>query len=218
MAKKERPILTAAQARTLIEGTRGDRLHALWTLAVTTGLRNAELLGLAWSEVDLAAPALRVSATLQRIPTGDLWPSGKRKHAARLADPKTDKSKRTIPLTAVAVEALREHRRRQLEDQARTGHLGKSGLVFATARGRPLHGSNLPKALRPHLERLGLPRITVHDLRQSAATVLFASGVPMPVISDILGHRTTRITEDLYRHRVPELSREAAKRMQEAVG
>jgi integrase len=140
------------------------------------------------------APQIRVHATLHRI-DGE-W---------QRRDTKTEKSRRTIPLPAVTVEALRPLRR-------------PHGLVFTTERGFPIHGSNLPKELHKATDRLGLPRVTIHDLRHSAATVLYAAGTPLPVIADILGHSTIRVTADLYRHRVPELSREAAEAMQRAVG
>ena len=203
----ERTYLTAGQCRVLIDGTRQDRLHALWTLAVTTGMREAEMLALTWADLDLEAPSVTVGSTLHRI--DGQW---------KLRDPKTEKSRRTIPLPAVTVSALREHRRRQLEEQAKVKAMGKAGMVFTTERGQPIHGPNLSKMLHVHLARLKLPRVNPHDLRHSAATVLYAAGVPLPVISDILGHSTIRVTSDLYRHRVPELSKDAAQRMQEAVG
>lgn len=207
MSKPERTVLTADQVRALIEGTREDRLHALWALAATTGMREAEMLALTWDAIDLDGSQLFVEATLHRI--DGQW---------KRRDPKTEKSRRTVPLPPLTVAALREHRRRQLEEQAAFGVLGKAGMVFTTPNGQPIHGPNLSKVLYAHLDRLGLPRVTVHDLRHSAATVWFAAGVPLPVISDMLGHSTIRVTADLYRHRVPELSRDAAQRMQEAVG
>jgi integrase len=205
MSKKERTVLTGPQVRTLIEGTKDDRLHALWVLAATTGMREAEMLALTWQDIE--DDSIRVHSTLHRI--DGAWV---------LRDPKTEKSKRTIPLASVTVQALKAHRARQLEEQARKGAMGREGMVFTTERGQPIHGPNLSKVLYAHLDRLGLPRVTVHDLRHSAATVLYAAGVPLPVISDILGHSTIRVTSDLYRHRVPELAKDAAERMQEAVG
>lgn len=207
MRKAERTILTAAQVRILNDGTAHDRLHALWVLATTTGMREAEMLALTWSDVDLEAGRVGVGSTLHRI-AGE-W---------KFRDPKTEKSKRDVSLPPVTVAALRAHRARQLLEQARHGVMGREGMVFTTERGQPIHGSNLSKILYAHLGRLGLPRVTVHDLRHSAATVLYAAGVPLPVIADMLGHSTIRVTSDLYRHRVPELSKEAAQRMQEAVG
>lgn len=206
MARKERPILTSAQAKRVIAETRDDPMHALYVLALTTGMREAELLGLPWRNVDLDAPSVTVTQTLHRV-DGEWTP----------AEPKTLKSRRTIPLTDVAVAALRSRKARQLEDRAKAGKLGL-GLVFTTPTGAPIHGSNLLPVWYAHLARLGLPRITIHDARHSAATIMFERGVPLAVIADILGHSTMRVTADLYRHRVPELSVDAARRMQEAVG
>lgn len=211
--KVERTYLDSEQVRTLIAGTRDDRLHALWALGTTGGLRLAEMLALTWANVDLDAATVKVESTMHRVPKA---PKGVQPWAMR--SPKTIKGRRSVQIPPVTVTALREHRRRQLEEQAKMGVLGKEGLVFTTPKGQPLHGSNLPKALYPHLERLGLPRVTIHDLRHSAATIWYAQGIPLAVIADMLGHSTIRVTADLYRHRVPELSKEAAARMQEAVG
>ena len=246
---RERPILNAEQARTLIEGTKDDRYHALYVLAVTTGMRSAELLGLTWEDIDLGDQPARTGTGDQRGVLGgakDYQRAGA-SHATRrrnsgprdggssatvtvtrtlvrigrewkLGPTKTDKSRRVIPLTPVAVDALREHRKRQLAERMAAGHPGNEGLVFTTPSGKPVWGSNILPMLRAHLARLGLPKVGLHDLRHSAATVLFAQGIPLEVISDMLGHATTRITSDLYRHRVPALSVEAARKMQEAVG
>lgn len=244
---RERPILTADQARTLIEGTRDDRLHALWTLLVTTGLREAEALGLTWEDVNLgdalvlgrgvrpagdphgdqgqdhvglgggvhgsvrpasgATGAVHVRHTLHRI-DGE-W---------QLREPKTPKSRRTVTLPPVTVEALRKHRQAQLEEWLAAGRPGSADMVFVRPDGRPYHGSKLTTLLYPVLDRLGLPRVAVHDLRHSAATILYGAGVPMEAIADMLGHSTVRVTQDLYRHRVEAIQHEASDRMQEAVG
>jgi len=186
--------LTTAQVRVLFDGTRDDPLHALWILATTTGMRLGEMLALTWDDVDLVTGRARIHSTLHRVEGA--W----ERHA-----PKTEKSRREVILPPVAVAALSARRRLH-------------GLVFTTAKGYPLHGTNLPKELHKATDRLGLPRVGIHDLRHSAATILFAQGVPIEVIADMLGHSTSRVTADLYRHRVPELSEDAARRMQEAVG
>lgn len=216
MTARRRQYLDGEQARRLIDGTRDDRYHALWTLALTTGMREAEMLGLRWSEVDLPGATVHVSRTLHRTKPGD--PDYDPRDPWTLRPPKTDKSRRTIPLTAVATDALQAHRLRQSEERLAAGKGGKEGLVFTTPAGQPIHGSNLLPVLYGHLERLGLPRVTIHDLRHSAASVLLAQGVPLAVIAAILGHSTIRVTADLYAHVVPALSRDAADRMQGAVG
>ncbi len=262
----ERPILTADQCRTLIDGTRADRMHAFYVLAVTVGMREAEMLGLTWEDVDLGTVRRDRDGDAEAGSGPDRGGSGVRSHAAanglggnsvrgsepsekrpvrggmgdgggvvgprvtvrhtlqrvsgeyQLRQPKTPKSKRVIPLPPIAVEALIAHRKRQMEERLAAGAPGRDGLVFTTANGLPVSGSHLRKTFREHLRRLGLPQVTIHDLRHSCATLLFAIGVPIEVISDILGHSTTRVTADLYRHRVPELAEAAMGRMQEAVG
>jgi integrase len=255
MSKPERTYLNAEQVRTLIAGTRDDRLHALWTLAATTGMREAEMLALTWADIELGdehgnravSQGADLGGTDRRDSRGDerqardrgvgragqsgvLHPDGLHARVTVratlhrvegqwvLRDPKTARSRRTIPLTPVAVNALREHRRRQLEEQARLGVMGREGLVFTTAKGQPLHGPNLSKLLFAHLDRLGLPRVVVHDLRHSCATVLFSMGIPVEVISRMLGHTNSRITSQIYMHHVPELQHEAAAAMERAVG
>lgn len=239
----ERPVLDADQARALIAGTAADhagecelrdgacrlphfdRLHALWVLLVATGLREAEALGLTWPDVDLAEGRVEVRRTLHRI--GGAW---------AMRPPKTDRSERAVHLPAVALEALADHRRRMLEAWIEAGRPGEpstsadgqpcpAGMVFTAPAshrypkgGRPVHPTHLSKMLRAHTARLGLPDVRVHDLRHSAATILYAEGVDMPTIADLLGHSTPRITESLYRHRVEPRQRHAADAMGRALG
>lgn len=208
LPRRERPVLDLAQVGRLIDSTRGDRLHALWVLGATCGLREAEALGLAWSDVDLETGILHVRYTLHYDPHApDRW---------QRRPPKTAKSRRTINLPAETVRALRAHELIQA-DEIGDAPQPIDNLVFTTAEGMPIHGSNILPPLYLALRKAGLPRVTFHDLRHSAATVLYAAGVPLPVISDILGHSTIRVTNDLYRHRVPELSRDAAQRMDAAL-
>ena len=206
MRRPERTFLSAEQCRMLIDGTREDPMHAFYVLALSTGMREAEMLGLTWAAVDFERRTVSVTDTLQRV-DGE-W---------KLLPPKTERSRRTIDIPEPTVAALRAHRSAQRKARAAVGQLGPDGLVFTTPTGRPIHGSNLLPPFRATLARLGLPRITIHDLRHSAATWLFALGVPLPVIADRLGHSTIRVTADLYRHRVPALSRDASDRLGEAM-
>lgn len=211
LATKERTILDAAQVRTLIEGTKDDRLHALWVLLATTGLRSGEALGLEWANV--GPSEVRVEWTLHRIPHA---PKGT--NPWELRPPKTKKSRRTVFLPAVTAKALQEHKRKQLEEWLAAGRPGEAAMVFVRPDGRPYHGSKLTTLLYPILARLKLPKVACHDLRHSAATILYAAGVPLEAIADMLGHSTTRVTGDLYRHRVVAIQREAADVMGREVG
>lgn len=133
-------------------------------------------------------------------------------------DPKTPKSRRTVPLTAIAVEALTAQRKRQLEERMRAGKPGTAGYVFTTVSGIPYRGENLSARLHVLLAALGLPRVNPHDLRHTAASIMVASGVPIEKVAAILGHSSVRITNDLYLHLRPGDLRSAADAMQAAVG
>lgn len=179
--------LTVDQARSLIDGTTGDRLHALYVLALMTGLRQGELLGLSWDDVDWKRRRIRVAQTLQR--QDGAWV---------FTEPKTDRSNRWVPLVSEAYEALDDHRDAMARE--RTPDWRYFGLVFVTESGNPIHGPNLLAEFYEHLDRLGLPRIPWHGLRHSTASVLLAAGVPMALVSWLLGHATVRLTVDTYSH------------------
>ncbi len=188
----------------------GDRFEALYTLAVTTGMRRGELLALKWRDVDSAAPAggsangqaaLQVRATLAE----------KVKGGFDYAEPKSARSRRRIALTAAAAEALRIHRARQAEERLLVGpEWQDNDLVFCTHEGKPLIGSNvLNQNFHPLLKRAGLPRIRFHDLRHTAATLLLLRGVHPKIVSEMLGHSSVSLTLDVYSHVLPDMQREA---------
>ena len=207
MDKAERRWLSAAQARLVITEARDERLWPLWVLILTTGLRVSEALGLAWSDVDLGVGEIRVKRQLIRI-EGE-WKRGRLK---------TRKSRRTIGLLPEAMDALVEQRRRQdVEREAAGVPRSLDSHVFLTAAGQPIHSTNiLPEWYRVS-QRLGLPRVTTHDLRHSAASIMLGAGIPLPVIAATLGHSSIRVTADLYSHIGPELRRDAARKMHEAL-
>jgi len=197
--------LSGDELRVLFDATEGARLHALWVLAGTTGLRSAELLGLSWSDIDLDAGGLSVRRTLHRSVGG--W---------SLRPPKT-RATRHVPLTDYAVWALREHRRRQSLDSMAGGHGLPAGLLFTTEAGQPLHGWAPSRYLRRALLDAGLPVVTLHQLRHSCASWWLAEGVDIKTVSVLLGHTDPRITGQLYLHVGPDLMRDAADRMQRAL-
>lgn len=213
MPVAERQVLDADQAKALLAAAGGHRLSALFVLALHTGARQAELLGLRWNDVD--GDFLHIRRTLQRVWTGELSASGRKVNKWVFLPPKTDRSRRSVHLTPAAVAALRAHRERQAQER---GALSTDGLVFTTPGGLPIHGSNVTPVLRELLAAAGCPQVTFHDLRHSSATLLYAMGVPLETIADILGHSTPRITAQLYRHRVPKLQRDAVERLAAALG
>jgi len=204
MPKKEFRALTSEEAARLLEAAREDRLHALWVLAVTTGMRLGELLGLRWEDVDLERGTVTVRRQLQWLEGEPTFP-----------EPKSARSRRTIALPGLAVAALREHRKRQLEWRLRLGEVWQDhGLVFTTEIGTPLHPSNVrQRHFHPLLERAGLPRIRFHDLRHTCATLLLAQGVHPKLVQEQLGHSQISVTLDTYSHVTAPMMREAAAKM-----
>jgi integrase len=165
-APKEICALSAAETRRLLEAASGDRLEALYVLAVHTGVRQGELLALRWQDVDIENAVVSVRRTLTR--------SGGR---VVFGEPKTKKSRRSIRLTPQAVEALRSHLERQLRDMEILGdRYQDQGLVFTTDTGAPINPSNLrQRSFAPLLKRAGLPHMRFHDLRHTCATLLLVS-------------------------------------------
>lgn len=159
----EREVLDAAGARRLLDVVRGDRLEAMYVVALTTGLRRGELLGLRWHDVDMATGIAKVTVQLMYRP-GDAY---------ELTPPKTRRSRRLVRLPAIAMTALSTHRQRQRLERLAAGPAWRgTDLVFTTAKGGPLAGSTVVHALHRHLEAAGLPQQRFHDLRHIAATLL----------------------------------------------
>ena len=201
--------LSPSQARTLIEAASGNRLEALYVLAVTTGMRQGELLGLGWEDVDLECRTVRVRRTLTLARGGPC-----------LTEPKTRGSRRSIRLTAGALEALVRHRVRQDREGEATGPHGwnDQGLVFCTRRGTPIRRDNLhDKHWKPLLKRSELPDIRFHDLRHTCATILLTKGVHPKIVSEMLGHSSIAITLDTYSHVIPGLGEVAANAMEDVL-
>jgi integrase len=186
--------LDPGQAQRFIAAAGSDRLRALYTVALSLGLRQGEALGLRWSDVDLEGRSLTVRVALQRVPGRGLT----------LVEPKTGTSQRRIALPGVCVDALRAHRVRQLEERLPAGPAWiETDLVFTTMEGRALDGGAVTKNLQRILARCGLPRLRFHDLRHSAASLLGAQGVPARVVMEVLGHSRISVTMDLYSHVFP---------------
>jgi integrase len=204
-----RPIayLTPANLRHLIVGTADHPHGPLFALAATTGLRLGELLGLSWA--DVSGGSLTVRRSLAKAADGG-W---------AVAEPKTVRSIRTIPLPTEARRALDMQQSRQLFARKAAGATwqGESGLVFTDAIGRPLKPESVSREFSKARARLGIPAVRFHDLRHSAATTMLAEGVPLAVISEWLGHASITITATHYAAVVPALRDQAAEAMDRAL-
>ena len=199
--RREPKPLTAEQARALLSATADDRLGPLWAVAIATGLRQGELLALRWQDVDFEGATLTVRHTLHR---------GTRE----LAEPKTERARRTLRLGADALATLREHRRRQLEERIAAGPRWRDdGMVFASGIGTPLDARNVTRALADALRRTGLPPQRFHDLRHAYTTLLLEAGEDLAVVSRTLGHADLSTTADIYAHLTPAMLERTAARM-----
>jgi integrase len=195
---------TPEEARQFLTAVRGDRLEALYSVALTMGLRQGEALGLRWQDVDLAMGYVHIKKQLQRF-------DGK----LQLVEPKTPRSRRALALPASIVAALREHKKHQLDERHAAGERWQdSDLVFTTDRGRPIDGTVVSHHFHRVLDRAGLAQRRFHDLRHSCATLLLVQGVSARVVMDVLGHSQIALTMNTYTHVIPELRKEAPERME----
>jgi integrase len=207
--RHEISTLTAEQVRTLLAAAEGDRLEALYVLAISTGMRQGELLALRWSDVDLDRGAVQIRRSVAYTKQGFVF-----------LPPKTGRSRRQVLLTQAAIAALRRHRTRQLAERlAAAGGWEDLDLVFANELGRPIEATNLGhRSWRRLLERAGLPRIRFHDLRHTAATLILSGGVHPKIASEMLGHSSVAFTMDTYAHVTPTMQREAVAELDAVMG
>jgi integrase len=204
--REEIQPLSRVQVRTFLDTVRGDRMEALYVLAVTAGLRRGELQGLRWEDVDLEAGMLQVRRTLSE-------PKGRHIFEA----PKSGKG-RNIRLTQRATAALTRHRKRQLEERMQSPQWQDHGLVFTSTVGTPLWGGNLTCSFKATLRRAELPEIRFHDLRHTCATLLLRQGVHVKFVQELQGHGDVSLTLNTYSHVLPDMGDAAEGAMDEALG
>lgn len=182
--------LTQAQAQLLLESLANDRLYALYFLALTYGMRQAELIGLRWPDVNLEKREIAIRSQVHR------------KHKqTRRTKPKTPKSRRTLLIDDATVAVLKEQAQRIHEErtfQQRKGTWKEHGLVFPSQVGTPFYGGSVWSHCQRALKRAGLPAIPFHSLRHTAASIMLENGVMLADVSEILGHANPAITARLY--------------------
>lgn len=204
-SREEVVPLSREQAESLLEAARGERLEALYVLALTAGLRLGELLALRWEDVDLEKGTLAVQRSLTRAEGS--W---------RVGNTKTRKSRR-VRLSAGTVASLQAHRKRQLEERMRLSGLWQDNdLVFPNETGDLFNPSNLRnRSFKRIKERAGIPAEThFHALRHTCATLLLAEGVNPKVVSERLGHSSVVITLNRYSHVLPDMQEKATEVME----
>ena len=201
VADTELKVWSAEQVSVFLKAWPDDRLHAMYVVALTSGLRQGELFGLQWQDIDFAADALSVQRSVEEI-RGQL----------RLKEPKSGKGRR-IDLPKFAIKALADHRAKMLAE----GHIGCH--VFCAPDGGLLRKGNVYR--RSFLKRIAasaVPRIRFHDMRHTHATLLLLAGENVKVVSERLGHASIQITLDTYAHVLPSMQKAAAEKMQRLLG
>jgi integrase len=192
----ERDTWSPTQVQTFLRAAEGDELYALFRVALGYGLRRGELLGLRWSDLDLDTRVLSVRQQVGWI------------HGRPTVDrPKTSKSRRSFSIDRDTVAVLRRHR---LAQHPKNVEWQEWDLVFCEPNGRPLRPYTPLFVLKALARAAGLPSLTLHELRHTAATNMLASGVPAKVVSQRLGHTTVAMTVDLYGHVLLEQDQDAA--------
>jgi integrase len=192
----------ADQLRRFLDHITPDRLSAVYLLAATTGMRRGEVLGLRWRDVDLEWGRASTRQTLVLVKSVPTW-----------SEPKTAKSRRSVPLAAEVVTALRAHRA-QLEERLLLGPgYSERDLVFCRPDGEALHPATFTRSFERHVAAAGVPPLKFHGLRHTLATVALRAGEHPKVVSEILGHSSIAITLDLYSHATPSMQEEAAGRV-----
>jgi integrase len=199
--KKEASYWTPEEAAKFLEGIKGDRLYTLFYIALATGLRRGELLGLQWKDVDLNKRSLTVRQVIVRRSKGTL-----------VKTPKTEKSRATISLSSSAVEVLKKYKAQQAQERLAMGdQYHNTDFVFTTFEGKSLEPTYISgDYFRKLIKKSKVRKINFHALRHTHATILASQGVPLKVVSERLRHSSVAITGDIYSHVFTEMDREAA--------
>ena len=207
--RKEKNVLTKQQAHTLLEEVRTHRLEALLTLAITTGMREGELLALHWQDMNFEDCSLQVKRAVSYL----------KGYGYVESEPKTAKGRRMIKLPVFVVDILVRHKAQQEEQRREVGSTWiDKDLVFTNAQGYYYSSSTLRKVFRRFLVSIGLPHMRFHDLRHSAATILLAMKVHPKVVQEILGHSQIAMTLDVYSHALPSMQEDVTKQWDREFG
>jgi len=193
----------AGELRSFFDHASDDRFSPAWLLLATTGMRRGEVLGLHWRDVSLDHARLSVRQALVLVG-----------NEPTLQEPKTTKGRRSIPLPPETVASLRAHRKQQLTEKMSLGpDYLESDLVFRREDGTLVHPSTLSRRFGKLVRQTQLPEIRLHDLRHTFATLALQAGVPVKVVSEILGHASVTITYDTYSHVIPGMMEDATSKV-----
>lgn len=201
--EQEMATWTAEELRRFLDSVRDDRLSTLWMLLSTTGMRRGEAVGLRWEDVDLDAGRVSIVQTIVAVG-----------YEVQVSTPKTRRGRRLVALDPGTVAALRAWKAKQNEERLAWGPAWTdTGLVFTREDGSAIHPDRVSKMFDGHVRRSRLPRIRLHDLRHTHASIALAAGINPKVVSERLGHATTSFTLDVYSHAIPGLQEDAAAKV-----
>jgi integrase len=201
--KPEAAPLNPDEVNKFLKAIKQDPFETLFHVALTLGLREGEVLGLRWQDIDFQTGIVRIRGSLQRIDK-----------KLQLVEVKTERSKRSLPIPKSLLSSLKAHRRRQLEQKMLAGAEWKEhDLVFTTGKGMPLFARNVIRSYHRLLSISQVKRRRFHDLRHSCATFLLAKNIPARTVMDILGHSNISLTMNTYSHVMREMLRDAAEAM-----
>lgn len=205
---REMAILSESQLSQLLVAARDHRLEALFHLAITTGIRESEVLALKWSDLDWRKGSLKVERQLERS-------HGK---GIQFSTPKTAFGKRSIKLGRKTIEILRRHYEHQQTERIAAGETWKEyDLIFPSSVGTPIQQHSLWRGYKNLLKQAGLPPFRFHDLRHTSASLMLNHDVPVIIVSRRLGHARASITSDVYGHLMPNMQDEAAEMIDDLV-
>jgi integrase len=206
--RSEAKHLDANTVAAVLKAAEGLRYRPVLVLIAATGLRRGEALALRWEHINLNDGTLKVAATLSRVGDGLV-----------ITEPKSPRSRRTVPLSPAIVSLLKAQRAAQAAERLHAGNQWTdSGLVFTTELGGPVDPRNLLRAMEIAAEKAGVEKVGVHTLRHSAAVAWLEAGVHIKAVADLLGHSSISITGDIYGHTSDATTRAAVDGLTSALG
>ncbi|MCC5910054.1 MAG: site-specific integrase [Clostridiaceae bacterium] len=207
--KKEIKVLTTEEQRKFIETIKGHRLEAAFLLNISTGVRVGELLGLTWNNVNFNEGTIKIIQTVGRVKNQETGRS-----SLQFDTPKTEKSKRVIPLLPQVITALEKHKTLQQEHMTTIGEgYAPYNLVFCTELGNPIDPKNYDRSFKGILKNAEMDDINLHALRHTFATRGLENGIEMKVMQELLGHSSMLLTADIYSHVLPDHKRKAMDKL-----
>jgi integrase len=210
--KKEMSILTLNEQQQFIKALEGDRLRALYLIAIGTGIREGELLALRWKNVNLESGTINIIETLLRIK--DYSADAKKKTKLVVQEPKTKASNRTVPIPDSVLVEIKNHRKLQLQERLKAGEAyADNDLVFCNEVGQPIEPSYLRVMYYRILEKAKIKHKNFHTLRHTFASRMLESNVQGKVVQELLGHGSISMTLDIYSHLLPETKKNSIQQI-----